>query len=313
MSSKPIDSSSENDDLVLQKYKQIYSRYLKDGIIDIDKRMKHKFDYQIYTLEEAIPQVNHVVPPSRQTPYWIVLVKKGTGDKYIGSYSFPVKKNTLYIVPKRVLHSSNNWSADIAGYILVFNVDFFLNNAFPKQHIINRKVLKNSIRPYLFLNDIQMQSVSAIFDSIMQERTLKKAEKDEMIAIKILELLINCDRLFTEAEQIGNEVVFHPVIEQFNNLLEANFTNEKTVSFYADALNIHPNNLNFLTKKHTGISAKQSINNRIITEAKYLLAHSDMNIKSMSHHLGFNESHNFSTFFQRYAGTTPMAFKNTVT
>jgi AraC-like DNA-binding protein len=253
-----------------------------------------------------------MVPPSRQTHYWIVLVKKGTGEKSIGSFTFPVKEHTLYIVPKRVLHSSS-WSADISGYVLLFNIDFFLNKAFPRHLIINKKVLKNSLRPYLYLDEQNTQSISAMFETIMNEHSGCEPERNEMIAIKILEILINCDRLFSEAELIGDELYYHPVIERFNSMLEANFNVERTVSMYAAALNMHPNNLNFLIREHTGVSAKQTINNRIIIEAKYLLAHSDLNIKGVANKLGFEEAHNFSTFFKKNTGITPLAYKASLT
>jgi AraC family transcriptional activator of pobA len=312
MSSNPAYTEKDNDDIILQKYRDVYRKYLNDGIIDMDKRMKQKFNFQIYPLETAIPYVNYTVPPSRQTHYWIVFVKKGTGEKSIGSFTFPVKEHTLYIVPKRVLHSSD-WSADISGYVLLFNVDFFLNKAFPRHLIINKKVLKNSLRPYLYLDEQNTQSISAMFETIMNEHSGNEPERNEMIAIKILEILINCDRLFSEAELIGSELYYHPVVERFNSMLEANFNKERTVSLYAAALNIHPNNLNFLIREHTGISAKQTINNRIITEAKYLLAHSDLNIKGITNKLGFEEAHNFSTFFKKNTGITPLAYKASLT
>jgi AraC family transcriptional regulator, transcriptional activator of pobA len=309
MSDKPIYTDKNDDTIVLEKYRQVYRKYLNDKIIDMDKRMKHPFDFQIYPLETAIPYVNYMVPPSRQTPYWIVLVKKGSGEKSIGSFTFPVKEQTLFIVPKRILHSSNYWSVDVSGYVLLFNIDFFLNNAFPKHLISNKKVLKNSIRPYLYLDAPQTKLLSDMFETILNEHSGDEREKKEMIAIKILEVLINCDRLFSRAEQIGNESYYHPMVERFNSLLEANFTKERMVALYAAALDIHPNNLNFLIREHTGISAKQTINNRIITEAKYLLAHSDLNIKGISNQLGFEESHNFSTFFKKNAGISPLAYR----
>jgi AraC family transcriptional regulator, transcriptional activator of pobA len=309
MSSNPTYTDKNDDAIVLEKYRQVYRKYLDDKIIDMDKRMKHPFDFQIYPLETAIPYVNYMVPPSRQTPYWIVLVKKGSGEKSIGAFTFPVKEQTLYIVPKRMLHSSKDWSVDTSGYVLLFNIDFFLNNAFPKHLISNKKVLKNSIRPYLYLDALQTKSLSDMFETILDEHSSDEREKKEMIAIKILEILINCDRLFSQAEQIGNERYYHPVVERFNSLLEANFTKERLVSLYAAALDIHPNNLNFLIREHTGISAKQTINNRIITEAKYLLTHSDQNIKVIANQLGFEEAHNFSTFFKKNVGISPVAYK----
>jgi AraC-like DNA-binding protein len=312
MPTSSIYTDKDDDAIVLEKYRQVYQKYLDDKIIDMDKRMKHPFDFQIYPLETAIPYVNYIVPPSRQTPYWIVLVKKGSGEKSIGSFTFPVKEQTLFIVPKRVLHSSNYWPADISGYVLLFNIDFFLNNAFPKYLISNKKVLKNSIRPYLYLDKQQTQSLSDMFDTILHEHSGNERERKEMIAIKILEILINCDRLFSQAEQIGNERYYHPVVERFNSLLEANFTKERTVGLYAATLGIHPNNLNSLIREHTGISAKQTINNRIITEAKYLLAHSDLNVKGIANQLGFEEAHNFSTFFKKNVGSSPLAYRASI-
>ena len=309
MSGNPIYMDKNEDAIILEKYRQVYRKYLDDKIIDMDKRMKHPFDFQIYSLETAVPYVNYTVPPSRQTPYWIVLVKKGSCEKSIGSFTFPVKEHTLYIVPKRVLHSSKHWSADPSGYVLLFNIDFFLNNAFPKHLISNKKVLKNSIRPYLYLDKQQTKSLSDMFETILNEHSGNDREKKEMIAIKILEILIHCDRLFSRAELVGNERYYHPVVERFNSLLEANFKKERIVGLYAATLGIHPNNLNFLIREHTGISAKQTINNRIITEAKYLLAHTDQNIKSIANQLGFEEAHNFSTFFKKNAGVSPLDYK----
>jgi AraC family transcriptional activator of pobA len=313
MSNNAIYPDQNNDDIALEKYRQVYRKYLNDKIIDMDKRMKHPFDFQIYPLETAIPYVNYTVPPSRQTPYWIVLVTKGSGEKSIGAFTFPVKEQTLYIVPKRMLHSSKHWSADTSGYVLLFNIDFFLNNAFPKHLISNKKVLKNSIRPYLYLDAPETKSISAMFEAIVREHSGNERERKEMIAIKILEILINCDRLFSRAELIGNERYYHPVVERFNSLLEANFSKERTVNLYAATLGIHPNNLNFLIREHTGISAKQTINNRIVTEAKYLLAHSDLRIKGIANRLGFEEAHNFSTFFKKNAGVGPVAYKTSLT
>jgi AraC-like DNA-binding protein len=301
--------SIDDDDLVLIKYRDIYHKYLNDKIIDVDKRMKHQFSFQLYTLENAVPRVNGVVPPSRQTPYWIALFKKGDGEKTIGLHTFPVKNNTLFIVPKRVIHSSTYFSTDCEGYVLLFNIDFFLNNAFPKHLIADRKVFKNSIRPYLYLDDAQMEKLLGLFTSIDNEQSANELEKNEMIAIKILEILINCDRLFTEAEQVGDTAYYHPIIEKFNELLDTNFTREKTVGFYAKALHLHPNSLNFLVKKHTGVTAKQSINNRLLTEGKYLLTHTDDTIKEIANQLGFEEAHNFSTFFRKYTSLSPLAYK----
>jgi len=130
------------------------------------------------------------------------------------------------------------------------------------------------------------------------------------IAIKVLELLIQCDRLFTDTEPTGAPLFYHSVIEQFTELVERHFNKERSVQFYANTLRVHPNHLNFLLKKHNGSNAKESIDKRIILESKYLLNNSSMIIKEVAYELGVEDPNNFSTFFQKHAGNSPVAYRN---
>jgi AraC family transcriptional activator of pobA len=299
------ESGQYPDDFLLEKYRQVYEKYLNDGIIDIDKRMKHRFSFQVYTLETAIPRLKGMVPPSRQMHYWIVLLKKGIGEKSIGMHTFPLKDNTLFIVPKRVTHSSTYFSLDCSGYIVVFSIDFFLNSAFPRHLVLNKKVLKCSTRPFLYLTESQSAALTQIFDRIEEESHLEQQAKNEMIAIKILELLITCDRYFNDAELIGREPIYHPTIENFAELLEKHYAKERNVGFYANALHLHPNSLNLLLKKYTGKSAKKNIVDRVVTEARFLLAGREFNVQQVAYQLGFTEPNNFSAFFLKHTGTHP--------
>ncbi|WP_426667389.1 helix-turn-helix domain-containing protein [Mucilaginibacter sp. McL0603] len=302
----------EEDLLVIHKYMEVFQKYRDDGIIDLDKHLKNQLDFQIYRLEDAVPIVRGIVPSSRQTAYWITLVKKGSGEKSIGLFTFPIEDNSLFIIPKRVIHSSKYLPTDCAGYILTFNVDFFLDKAFPAEHVINRKVFKSSTRPYLHLNESQMRIFSKIFEWILKENASDEEEKKMIIALKILEMLIYSDRLFTKAELISKGIVYHPLIEQFHELVEINFKQEHSVKFYADALAVHPNHINFLLKKHCELNAKESINKRIILEAKYLLSNPRLTIKNIALDLGFSDANNFSTFFHKSAGVSAFAYRNSI-
>jgi hypothetical protein len=56
-----------SDSEILDTYKEVFHRFAKDGVIDMDKRLKHKFSYTIHRLENVIPKLNGVVPPNRQS------------------------------------------------------------------------------------------------------------------------------------------------------------------------------------------------------------------------------------------------------
>jgi AraC family transcriptional activator of pobA len=297
------------DDIIIRDYHEAFRKYAKDGIIDMDNRLKYKFSFQTHRLETAVKEWEGTVPPNRQSQFFIVLVKKGMGEKTIGNFTFPIQKNLLFVIPRRVTHSSRYLSVDCLGYAISFNLEFFLQNVFPKQHIVNKKIFKNSIKPFLILSDKQVSQLGIIFEYILKERNEQQKDKNEMIAIKVLELIVTCDRFFTNAETKQNEHIYNDVVERFNELIEKNFTKERSVQFYADALNMHPNSLNFLIKKYTGLTAKQIIINHILLEAKFLLHSSSLSIKEIAYKLGFDDPNYFSSFFSKKLNLPPLHYK----
>ena len=299
----------DKDAIIIQEYREAFRKYAKDGIIDMDDRLKHKFSFQIHRLEDFIGAVEGVIPPIRQSQFFVVLVKNGSGEKTIGFFTFPIQKNTLFVIPKRVTHSSKYWSTSCSGYWLSFNLDFFLQSVFPKQHIINKKIFKTSIKPFLSLSNEQVKQLEIIYEYIVQEYNEQLKSKDEMIAIKVLELLIQCDRFFTSAETLQHEDIYNDVIESFNELLQKNFRKERSVQFYANALHMHPNHLNFLVKKYTGLTAKETIIDHTLLEAKFLLHSSSLTIKEISFELGFDDPNYFSSFFRKKLNVSPIQYR----
>ncbi|HEX9512395.1 MAG TPA: helix-turn-helix domain-containing protein [Puia sp.] len=299
------------DDLtIIREYKEAFRKYAKEGIIDLDNRLKYKFDFQIHRLEEVVKELKGKVPPNRQSQYFITLVRNGSGQKSIGHYDFPIKKNTLMVIPKRVMHSSSYWSMRCSGYVLSFNIDFFLQNAFPRKHIIGKKIFKISLKPFLTISKEQTGKLATIFEFIIKEHREGRNPKNEMIAVKILELMIQCDRMYTEASTLGDNHIYDTNFEQFTELLDKHFADQRSVKFYADALKVHPYHLNFLSKKLTGVSAKEAINNRILMEAKYLLTSTTLSIKEIAYQLGFENPEYFYVFFRKEINTTPSTYRD---
>jgi AraC family transcriptional regulator, transcriptional activator of pobA len=297
------------DALIIKEYREAFRKYAKDGIIDLDDRLKHKFNFQIHHLEDYIRELQGIVPPNRQSQIFIGLIIEGAGEKTIGHFTFPIHGNLLFIVPQRVVHSSKY--LNVQGYFLSFNIEFFLQNAFPKQHIVNKKIFRHSIRPYINLTPDQTSKLQTIFVYLMEEYNGEKTGKNEMIAIKVLELIVLCDRFFTDAETLRHENIYNNVVEAFNDLIRKHYSKERSVGFYAKTLNIHPNHLNSLVKKYTGLTAKETIDDYIVTEAKCLLLSSSLTIKEIAYELGFTTPDQFSSFFRKRLSLSPSHYKLT--
>ncbi len=301
----------KDDDLILKEFKEAFRKYTKDGVIDLNERLKHKFSFSIHRLENIVRAFEGFVPPIRNPKYVVGLIKRGSGQESIGQFSFSIKENTLFCIPKRVINALQYLSPDASGYLLSFNIDFFLQKAFPNR-LINRKIIfKTSIKPYLILSAEQMEKLEIIFEYILKE--CKEGffnTQTDLVAIKTLELLIIADHFLTEAQSERNEIIYYDILEKFTELLDKNFIHHRTVKFYADLLHVHPNHLNYLTQKHSGLSAKETINNYILNEAKYLLASSSLSVKEVTYELGFEYPDYFNAFFRRNIGMSPAQYRS---
>jgi AraC family transcriptional activator of pobA len=122
----------DQDALIIREYREAFEKYARKGIIDLDNKLKSSFSFQIHRLDAIVKGLNGIVPPSRQSQYFINLIKKGSGEKSIGHFTFPIRKDLLMVVPKSATQSSRYWSLDCKGYVLSFNLDFFLQKLIPK-------------------------------------------------------------------------------------------------------------------------------------------------------------------------------------
>ncbi|MDN3243124.1 helix-turn-helix domain-containing protein [Glycomyces tritici] len=98
---------------------------------------------------------------------------------------------------------------------------------------------------------------------------------------------------------------------RFRYAVERGFARSRRVEDYAAQLGYSPRTLARAAIAATGMGAKEFIDQRIILEAKRLLAHSDRTAARIARDLGFNDATNFSKYFQQRVGQTPIAFRTT--
>jgi AraC family transcriptional activator of pobA len=104
----------------------------------------------------------------------------------------------------------------------------------------------------------------------------------------------------------------------FNDLLERQFPIDSTsqqfcmrsAKHFAEQLCVHVNHLNRAIRSTTGKTTTTLIFERLTSEAKALLTHTDWNIAEISYCLGFEEPAHFNHFFKKQTHATPSSFRN---
>jgi AraC family transcriptional regulator, transcriptional activator of pobA len=99
------------------------------------------------------------------------------------------------------------------------------------------------------------------------------------------------------------------VFRRFRASVEQQFREHHDVSHYARALGYAPRTLSRAAHAATGRSAKAYISERMLLEAKRLLAHDQLTPARCAQRLGFPDASNFSAFFLRESGVRPGAWQ----
>jgi AraC family transcriptional regulator, transcriptional activator of pobA len=306
-----MNRSPDHDLYLLSEFKKALRRYAHEPVLNLDEKFPHKFELFVQAHEMIIDKVGERIPPNKWSYYRLGLITEGCADYVCGIYKFKAKKNTLVIIPPRVLNSSE-WHPDTKGYVVLFNLDFFTQSQFPYRYIQNKRILQPTVLPYVDLTDDQAKKLERVFKTIAREKNKDGPHQNEFIAIKIIELLIRCERLYSDSEDVNRNQVTLDITQKFADLVELNFAKERSVTFYASQLHIHPNYLNALVKAHTGLTAKESIQNRILLETKYLLHTTDLSIKQISNEMGFGDPTYFNVFFKRSENISPAAYRASI-
>ena len=96
---------------------------------------------------------------------------------------------------------------------------------------------------------------------------------------------------------------------RFRQLVAEKYIATRTVSSYAEALNLTPRALNLIVKKHSGKTASEHVYQRVVLEAKRLLLLGN-SVKEVAFSLNFDDPAHFSKFFKKQAGIAPAEFRN---
>ncbi len=113
-----------------------------------------------------------------------------------------------------------------------------------------------------------------------------------------------------DAQARGAAPVLMQRFRRYRLAVEQAFPRQHRVAQYARQLGCSERSLNRATMDIAGVSAKAFLSQRIVLEAKRLLAHTASPVSVIANQLGFEETTNFVKFFRRETTDTPGAFRS---
>lgn len=241
-----------------------------------------------------------------------------TGESIINyaDRSYVMKGTILFFANPNVPYSWETISRSYVGYTCLFSEDFYKPSD-RTESLQHSPLFKIGGTPIFLISEEKREFLNGIFRNMITEQSTDYAFKDDLIR-NYINLIIHEALKLQPAEdfdQVKNAA--HRITNVFLELLERQFPIEstdhplqlRTAHDYASNLNLHVNYLNRAVKEITGKSTTTHISERIASEAKALLLHTDWNVADIAYALGFEYPTYFNNFFKRVTGTNPTSLR----
>jgi AraC-like DNA-binding protein len=200
------------------------------------------------------------------------------------------------------------------AHLLFYNRDFYCVQIHDAEVACDGLLFNNIFQiPKTELSKIQIENVQNIFDTIGTELNAADDHSEEMVRIRLKELIIHSTRLWKEQNlALNKENDVNAEAELFRNfgrMVEIHFREKHRVSDYADLIGISPKTLSNKFNKLNFENPNEYIKNRILLEAKRLLIYTDLSVKQISYNLGYEDPAYFNRLFAQKIKVSPSVFR----
>jgi AraC family transcriptional regulator, transcriptional activator of pobA len=272
-------------------------------------------DFHIFRYIDISPDVIPKMSAFRMTYYQFCICE--TSDSLINvvnSQLHSKDKQLITFVPGQIIQ----WEklGDWQGYLIFVKENFVRINALNFNAKLMFRFLNPEKYPVTNLSDSDYSMLADLCEKMIYEyQTL--APENLLIIENYLQVFFMYVKRIQDKQQPDTNTLksgFSPskldIHNRFLSLVEKQFLEAKSVTIFANQLNVTPNYLNECVKSISGRSAKEVINQVLLLEAKSLLMQTAVPIKEIAFHLNFQDYSHFTKFFKEATGRTPAEFRD---
>ena len=259
-----------------------------------------RLDNDLFMVHTPVQGITARVPFSFQYTT-STLVEEGKADIIVDMKRYELTKGCLLVILSDRITLLESVSEDFSAQFL------FMSNDFLKSLQISETIeLRQMVRTHP-VNHISNEAFSALTHYFaMLSQAL--ARTDNPYRREMIFHLTNVHpHVTSESETRSQEVTLH-----FLELVRVHFKQERSISFYADKMNLSPKYVSACVKETTGHSAMECIEQQTLLYAENLLANTKMTIGQISDDLHFDSQSTFGKYFRTHVGIGPKEWRNNI-
>ncbi len=271
-----------------------------------------KLQFEIYDLKSfLVKNAPDTQNPHAHTYYQIIWFIDGIGKHYVDFKGYAIAQNTFFFISKGQIHYFDNNCPD--GFVIHFNesfLDLYANftDIFLKHNIFH----SFEKEPFFKIKESDIEELHNIVRQIQREiDNPNQFAHSDYLKVLLQLFLIVVQRLGIRRDccDLTMNNPSHILYVNFRKLLEDNFCQIHTVAEYAKMLSVSSKTLTNCTKGISNQTPLEIINDRLILEARRMLAYSKRNVNEIGYELGFEDPSYFVKFFKRQMTISPGDFR----
>ena len=245
-------------------------------------------------------------------------------QQYLGNSVFSKQSSDIIDISSEQWYWQNPFHANQEEYHVIFDIKDIIDEKY-KNHLSNEQFSKLiGIQGYqaqaLFKTKVGISVKSALSRKRFLESKKELVFTDKSIKEIAYEYGFKDPAYFNRIFNKMGGISPKKFRENFNyerkdtflielyELLEAHHKEQRTISFYANKMNLSIKTLSKKVKNKLNITLGQLIRQELINTAKFFLK-TDINIKEIAYELGFEEANHFSSFFKHHTTFTPVEYR----
>lgn len=247
-----------------------------------------------------------IAPHRHDNLLQVLMLEAGDACITLETLTEPLAPPCIVLIPPRAIHAFS-FSPNLVGHIVTlphFLIAELLHLAPELRDSLNLA------RRHALADDADgLALLKNHFARFSAEYGAARPGRACILMALLIEVLVWLARAGEQDPREADRDRFRQRIDRFHELIDRHFREWRPVSFYAGQLGVSPAQLNATCRRKTGRSAQALIHDRLLLEARRLLAYSDLDVTRIGYELGFDDQAYFSRFFARTQGMTPSAFR----
>jgi AraC-like DNA-binding protein len=240
-----------------------------------------------------------------------IYVSSGNGLLRIDFDEHIAIRNKLFFIEK---YKYLSWIKldNLAGWMVQFTDSFYNHIYTGNPKIKSDQSLAGEFSPFIKIDDKNDFEWDAILKIMLREYAAHRQNSGEIICLglKMLVMMYRRNTLFTGQMVIASRK--NQLLGEFRKLVNNRFAELRTPKEFAQVLNISPNYLNAVCKEIYNKTVSEIIQERVILEAKRMLAHTGLSVSEISYKLGFEDNSYFGRYFKKCVGIPPEKYRKNI-